>query len=78
MAKRYIAAPKTDTQKMASITQVVDPSALEVKGYSLDDIDYLEHDMPQEIGQDPKLMSAIASSLLDKVESGVQQILSDD
>lgn len=34
--------------------------------------------MPQEIGQDPKLMSAIASSLLDKVESGVQQILSDD
>lgn len=42
MAKRYIAPPKVDNQKMASITQVVDPSELEVKGYSLEDIDYLE------------------------------------
>lgn len=41
-------------------------------------LQYVEDEMPDEIGADPKLMSAIASTLLDKVENGVQHILSDE
>lgn len=44
---------------------------LEVRGYDRDMLQYVEEEMPEEIGADPKLMSAIASTLLEKVESGV-------
>lgn len=71
MGKRFSIPPRQEAEQMASIADVVDPAELQVKGYDLGEIDYMENEMPAEIGSDPKLMAAIANSLFDKVESGV-------
>lgn len=43
----------------------------------MEDIDYITDEMPSSIGADEKLMSVIADQLLDKVERGINSILTD-
>lgn len=47
---------------------------LSVRGYDLEDLEDIE---PDDIGADPKLLGAISEELMNKVERGINQILTD-